>query len=57
MSVSGVREASRRKKSSVSTRARRNAMKDIVPDRQLPGGIKRIPAEDEPAAESDEEDD
>jgi hypothetical protein len=37
--------------------ARRSAVTDAVPDIQSAGRIKKIPEEDEPVAENDEEDD
>jgi hypothetical protein len=57
MSVSGLGDKSKRKKRVTSADARRNAMKDAMPDVQLPGRIKRVSEVDEPAAENDEEDD
>ena len=56
MSVSGLGDKSKRKKSAAGER-RRNAMKDAVPDAQPVGRIKKIQEGDEPAAENDEEDD
>jgi len=57
MSVSRVGDKSKRRKGSGSARARRDAMKDAVPDVQPPAPIKRVREDDEPAAENDEEDD
>jgi hypothetical protein len=56
MSVSDVRDSPKRKKRSPQAGARRNAVKDALPDRQLPGRTKQV-LEDEPVAENDEEDD
>jgi hypothetical protein len=56
MSVSDVRDSPKRKKRSTQDAARRNAVKDALPDRQLPGRTKQV-LEDEPVAENDEEDD
>ena len=44
MSVSGLGDKSKRKKRVTSADARRNAMKDAMPDVQLPGRIKRVSA-------------
>jgi len=57
MSVSRVGDKSKRRKGGGSARARRDAMKDAVPDVQPPAPIKRVREDDEPAAENDEEDD
>jgi len=56
MSVSGFGGKSKRK-NVAAERARRNALKDAIPDIQPPAPIKRAREDDEPAAESDEEDD
>ena len=57
MSVSSLGDKSKRKKRVESAGLRRNALKDAMPDAQLPGRLKRAPEVDEPAAENDEEDD
>ncbi|MDA4137332.1 MAG: hypothetical protein OK449_10100 [Thaumarchaeota archaeon] len=57
MSVSRVGDRSKRKKGAGPAGARRDAMKDATPDVQPPAPIKRVREDDEPAAESDEEDD
>jgi hypothetical protein len=57
MSVSDVGDRSKRKKRTASVGARRNAVKDAVPDRQSPGVTKLVNEDDEPVAENDEEDD
>jgi len=58
MGASGVRDKAKRKKGGGSAEARRNALKDAMPDSQPPGMIKKIREDDEgPAAENDEEDD
>jgi hypothetical protein len=57
MSVSGLGDTPKRKKRVASSGARGDAMKDAMPDVQLPGRIKRARDVDEPAAENDEEDD
>jgi hypothetical protein len=57
MDVSGLGDTSKRKKRAASAGARRNAMKDAMPDVQFPGRIKRVREVDEPAAENEEEDD
>ena len=57
MSVSGVGGTSKRRKAVAAERARRNALKDAIPDIEPPGRIKRMREDDEPAAENDEEDD
>jgi hypothetical protein len=57
MSVSRVGDKSKRRKGAGSTRARSDAMKDALPDVQPPLPIKRVREDEEPAAESDEEDD
>lgn len=57
MSVSGAVDRSRRKKAAVADRARRDALKDAIPDIQPPDRIKRMREDEEPAAEIDEDDD
>ena len=57
MSVSRVGDKSKRRKGTGSTGARRDAVKDAMPDIQPPVPIKRVREDEEPAAESDEEDD
>jgi hypothetical protein len=57
MSVSRVGDKSKRRKGSGSVRARRDAVKDAMPDVQPHAPIKRVREDDEPAAENDEEDD
>jgi hypothetical protein len=57
MSVSRVGDKSKRKKGGGSGGAHRSAVNDAVPDVQLPGRIKQVREDDEPAAENDEEDD
>jgi hypothetical protein len=57
VSVSRVGDKSKRRKSGGAARARRDAVKDAMPDVQPPVPIKRVREDDEPAAENDEEDD
>ncbi len=57
MSVSRVGDRTKRRKGAGSTRARSDAMKDALPDVQTKLPIKRVREDEEPAAESDEEDD
>jgi hypothetical protein len=57
MSVSRVGDRSKRRKAGGSAIARRDALKDAVPDVQPPAPIKRVREDEEPAAENDEEDD
>ena len=56
MSVSGV-DRSRRKRAAAGVRARRDALKDAIPELQPPDRIKRVREDKEPAAENAEDDD
>jgi hypothetical protein len=56
VSVSRVGDKSKRRKGG-GARARRDAVKDAMPDVQPSAPVKRVREDDEPAAENDEEDD
>ena len=55
--MSRVGDKPKRRKGGGPDRARSEAMKDALPDVQPYAAIKRVREDDEPAAESDEEDD